>query len=214
MKNNVQQPNLFTVPEAAKYCGVSRNTLYTWVRNGKLPAYQTPGRTNLIRPTDLVKFMQDNGMFVPPELMEIAQEDEKRSPAVETRHGDVYDKAVLVVDDDAVARAMVVRALHEKHQVYQAETGYEALHLLTIHDNIHLILLDLRMPGQHGLATLQEIHRVRPNVRVIVVSGFAADVPEELIEQRRVTGILEKPIDIPSIRRSVEAAFSSPAPEA
>ena len=62
MKSDIPEPKFLSVPESAKICGVSRNTVYMWVRQGKLGAYQTPGRTNLIRPSDLVKFMEENGL--------------------------------------------------------------------------------------------------------------------------------------------------------
>jgi excisionase family DNA binding protein len=203
MKNSVEKPNLFTVPEAAKLCGVSRNTLYTWVVDGKLPAYKTPGRTNLIRPTDLVKFMQDNGMFVPNGLMELAQADEKKGAAIDTTPEGDDRVVILVADDDSVTRALVVRALDQDYQIYQAETGYEALHLITLHEKIQLAILDLRMPGQHGLSTLEEIKNTKPDVSVIVLTGFSADVPEDLISDGSIKAVLQKPIDIPTIRAAV-----------
>ena len=206
MKNAVEKPNLFTVPEAAKLCGVSRNTLYTWVVDGKLPAYKTPGRTNLIRPTDLVKFMQDNGMFVPTGLMQLAQDDEKKGPAIDTGVDTSGKIQILVADDDAVTRALVVRSLDEKRfHVYQAETGYEALHLLTLHPKVKLAVLDMRMPGQHGLSTMEEIKNTKPGLFIIVITGFAGDVPEKLISDGTIKAILEKPLDIPTIRTAVES---------
>jgi excisionase family DNA binding protein len=204
MKEELPQPRFLSVPEAAKICGVSRNTLYSWVRQEKLSAYKTPGRTNLIRPTDLVKFMRSNGMFVPTGLHELARRDEQMNASATT-----FDlpaplgHTVLVVDDDTVSRRLAARALEDTCRVYQAETGYEALHLLTIHKDIRIALLDMRMPGQHGADTLTEIKRLRPDVAVIVVTGFADDVTDDVLARGLVEQVVEKPVTMPQLRTVV-----------
>ena len=205
MKSDIPEPKFLSVPEAAKICGVSRNTVYMWVRQGKLGAYQTPGRTNLIRPSDLVKFMEENGMFVPNSLAEMAREDVKLMGGTpETENVSVTDSVcnVLVVDDDPMSRSLAVRALKDVGQVYQAETGFEALHLMTLHAQIDIILLDLRMPGQHGLETLEEINRIRPEAAVIIVTGFATDIPDEQASGA-IFKVLEKPITIGQLQDTI-----------
>ncbi len=193
------EPKFLSVPEAGRICGVSRNTVYTWVRNGKLSAYQTPGKTNLIRPGDLVTFMNGHGMFVPASLNRLAEEDNQLMGArsAEAEGASPADAAILVVDDDPMSRSVAVRALKDLAPIYQAGTGYEALHLVTLHPDIRLMLLDLRMPGQHGLETLREIRKLRPHLLVIVVSGFAGDLPMQEPEVRdMVYQIVEKPISL------------------
>jgi excisionase family DNA binding protein len=203
MMTELSQPVYLTVPEAAKLCGVSRNTLFTWVRKGKLSAYQTPGRTNLIRPSDLVLFMQSSGLFIPDSLNEMAQRDaaENTGPA---KSAAVSQTSILVVDDDPATRSVMVRALNKTHMMYQAQTGYEALHLLTIHPEINMVLLDLQMPGQHGLETLKEIKTLRPDAQVIIVTGFAHDIPNHLVQSGRIARILEKPVTVPALIRAVD----------
>jgi len=209
MKQDVPQPKFLSVPEAAKVCGVSRNTVYAWVRQGKLGAYQTPGKTNLIRPSDLVSFMHQNGMFVPSSLVDLARRDDKtygdasRETAL-TEPGPEH--TVLVADDDPISRSLAVRAIHEMAKVYQAETGYEALHLLTVHREIDIVLLDLRMPGQHGLETLSELQELRPDVAVIIVTGFSNDIPKEVMEKEFVVRMVEKPFTLPVLQEAVEDA--------
>ncbi len=203
MKSDIPQPLFLSVPDAAKLCGVSRNTLYTWVRKGKLSAYQTPGRTNLIRPSDLVKFMQESGLFVPSALEEMAQRDEANNQPVPSNTAKEGEVGVLVVDDDPSSRSVVVRALNETYKMFQAQTGYEALHILTLRKEIKVVLLDLRMPGQHGLATLKELKELRPDTRVVIVTGYAGEIPEELIAGGAVARVLEKPITVAMLRQEV-----------
>ena len=120
-RKEIPQPIFHTVAEVAKICEVSRNTVDAWVRQGKLGAYQTPGRTNLIQPSDLVTFMHQNGMFVPSSLMEIARIDKKKSSLdmkgheAEIRH----EHTVLVADNDPITRSLAVRLIPGSCQVCQ-----------------------------------------------------------------------------------------------
>lgn len=206
-RDEIPQPKFLSVPESARICGVSRNTVYAWVRQGKLGAYQTPGRTNLIRPSDLVKFMHQNGMFVPSSLVELARIDDKQGHAPpRTLSGEEHSHTVLVVDDDSITRSLAVRAIHETCQIYQAETGYEALHLLTLHKEIDIVLLDLRMPGQHGTETLKEIRELRPDVAVIIITGYAGDLPEAAVVDEMIVMTIEKPFTTNELQAGIGQA--------
>lgn len=212
-KQDLSQPTFITVPRAATLCGVSRNTMFQWVRQGKVKAYQTPGKTNLIRPSDLVAFMRESGMFVPPDLATLAQEDLK----LEARFGALAtagDFVALVVDDDAAVREVVAHALREICPVLQAQTGYEALHLLTLNANIRLVLLDLRMPGQHGLQTLKEIQMFRPDVRVMIVTGYDDEIPVEVRHAVPPVPIIGKPFDVDVLREQVRSIRDTTVPHA
>ncbi|OQA28859.1 MAG: Sporulation initiation phosphotransferase F [Verrucomicrobia bacterium ADurb.Bin345] len=203
-KNDLSQPTFITVPRAAMLCGVSRNTMFQWVRQGRLKAYQTPGRTNLIRPSDLVAFMRENGMYVPPDLATLGDQESK----IEAQYAmaDVPEGTLkaLVVDDESAIRSIVTRTLKEVCPVYEAATGYEALHLLTMHADIRIVLLDLRMPGQHGLQTLKEIRTFRPDVQVAIVTGYDAEIPAEVRAYTPSVRIVKKPFDVNALRQMVQ----------
>ena len=203
MNDEIPQPVFLTAPKAAALCGVSRNTMYTWVQQGKLRAYQTPGRTNLIRPSELVQFMETSGLFVPALLREQARRDEENDRPVNEDSADNSLQSVLVVDDDEATRSLLLRGLVDEYRVFQAETGYEALHLLTLRPEIDLVLLDLHMPGQHGRVTLEEIRQLRPDVKVVIVSGYAGEMSEAMRENGQVDSILHKPIALPELRGRV-----------
>jgi excisionase family DNA binding protein len=202
MKKRLSEPLLLTVPDAAKLCGVSRNTVFLWVRGGKLKAYQTPGRTNQIRPTDLLEFMQKSGMFVPAALLDLAHQDEKAVLAAAAT-AETSENKVLVVDDDSAVRNLIVRALRGASGIYQAETGFEAMHMLTLHKSIRVILLDLRMPGWHGIETLKEIKKARPDVAVLIVTGYEGEIPPDVLKSGMIAKLIRKPFDINELRRIV-----------
>lgn len=209
-RQEIDRPEFLSVPAAAELCGVSRNTLYSWVRQNKLKAYKTPGRTNLIRPHDLVQFMQTSGMFVPPGLIDLARRDAALGAELEGDAGDsvhAKEHSLLIVDDEPAVRSVLVRALDGIAPIYQAGTGFEALHLITVRTDIKLVLLDIQMPGQVGDETFREIKRLRPDLKVLVVTGFAPDIPSDMKNDPMIVDILDKPVDIHELHEKVAGIY-------
>jgi PAS domain S-box-containing protein len=85
---------------------------------------------------------------------------------------------VLLVDDEEAVRGLARRVLERGgYQVLEAGSGEDALALLREHTgSVRAVVLDLTMPGLGGEATLQQLRQIRPDLPVIVSSGY---VPEE-----------------------------------
>ena len=85
---------------------------------------------------------------------------------------------VLLVDDEEAVRGLARRVLERGgYQVLEAGSGEDALALLRDHPaSVCAVVLDLTMPGLGGEATLQQLRQIRPDLPVIVSSGY---VPEE-----------------------------------
>ncbi len=85
---------------------------------------------------------------------------------------------VLLVDDEEAVRGLARRVLERGgYRVLEAESGENALTLLKQHPaSVRAVVLDLTMPGLGGEATLQQLRQIRPDLPVIVSSGY---VPEE-----------------------------------
>jgi two-component system, cell cycle sensor histidine kinase and response regulator CckA len=81
---------------------------------------------------------------------------------------------ILVVDDEEAVRTVARMALERfGFEVLTADDGPAALELFTAHaDRIVAVLLDLTMPQMSGEEVFQELHRLRPDVPVILSSGF------------------------------------------
>lgn len=95
---------------------------------------------------------------------------------------------VLLVDDSAVMRAMVMKTLHMSGiplgEVHQAGNGVEGLNLLRQH-GIDLLLLDISMPVMRGDAMLEEL-RADPayaELPVVVISSERSEQRLERMEQ-------------------------------
>ncbi len=93
---------------------------------------------------------------------------------------------VLLVEDEEMVRKMTATMLTRLgFKVLTAKDGVEALEVFQQHlSEIHIVLSDLSMPRMNGWETLSAIRRIRPDIPVILVSGYdeaqviAGDHPE------------------------------------
>jgi two-component system cell cycle sensor histidine kinase/response regulator CckA len=82
-------------------------------------------------------------------------------------------KTVLVVDDDASVLKSVSGFLAGQYNVLTADNGKEALQLSKdFKHEIHLLLSDFQMPEMTGIALATKITLQRPNIKVLLMSGF------------------------------------------
>src|SRR4051812_18435051 len=84
---------------------------------------------------------------------------------------------ILVVDDDQLVRDVTLRRLKGLgYRAIAAASGAEALEALASGAPIDLLLTDICMPGGlHGPALAQEARRLRPQIKVLFVSGAPDD---------------------------------------
>jgi PAS domain S-box-containing protein len=112
---------------------------------------------------------------------------------------------VLVVDDEESVRRTVSRVLEVLGcKVLRAEDGTVAVqYVLEWSIPIDLVLLDLTMPILDGVQTLHELRRMRPDLPVILMSGFAEVHAMAKFGQHKLSGFLQKPFTIDEVRRRV-----------
>ena len=93
----------------------------------------------------------------------------KQTPGLQTAH-----KTILLVDDDAAILRFVSGLLVEyKYNVLVASSGSEALQVSRdCNCAIHLLLSDFEMPGMNGIRLAAEISLERPQIKVLLMSGF------------------------------------------
>ena len=113
---------------------------------------------------------------------------------------------ILIVDDDAEVRSVIVQALKAAgHQVFSATNGKEAMrHLRAIQPD--LIITDLFMPEQEGLETITELHKQFPDVAILAISGgsVASSAMLSVALQLGAINSLEKPFDKETLLAAVE----------
>lgn len=83
---------------------------------------------------------------------------------------------VLVVDDDPLAREMIVAVLEDQgHQVFQAEQAIEALEVLGEQAEVELIVSDLNMPLMSGIDLFRELKEQGSQLPFILLTGDDLD---------------------------------------
>ncbi len=81
-------------------------------------------------------------------------------------------KKVLICDDEEGIRESLKLILSDHHDLILAENGEQSLECLKNSKDIQVVLLDIKMPKIHGLDILKKIKEVRPDVNVIMVTGY------------------------------------------
>jgi len=116
---------------------------------------------------------------------------------------------ILVVDDEKLIRWSVGERLQRGgYEVISAESGEEALEKLGA-DTPDLILLDVRLPGIDGLATLQRALELHPDIAVLMMSAHSTvDIAVEAMKHGAID-FLVKPFPFQALDAAVERALTT-----
>jgi len=109
---------------------------------------------------------------------------------------------ILVVDDERNVHYSFRRVLGSEYEVISAFSGKEALQQIAA-EGLHLVLMDVRMPGEDGLDTLQEIKRLRPELPVIMMTAFVSAETAIRSTTLDAEDYLVKPFDVDSLKRLI-----------
>ncbi len=105
-------------------------------------------------------------------------------------------ETLLVAEDDDAVRSLIMAILEEKgYRVIAASDGEEATRLFSENkDTVRLVILDTVMPKRNGKETFDAIQKVRPDIKVLFMSDYTADIVNRqgLIDQG--FDFLQKPI--------------------
>ena len=118
---------------------------------------------------------------------------------------------ILIADDHPLFRGALRQALNGvagELQVIEAGDFNEAKSIAVETEELDLILLDLRMPGASGLSGLVSLHRIGPNIPIIVVT--ASDDGETIRRSLELgaSGFISKSASLDEIRDGVEKVLA------
>jgi CheY-like chemotaxis protein len=119
-------------------------------------------------------------------------------------------KRVLVVDDDEMVRSLFNDLLKREKCIVQcvgtAEDGLDKIEK----ESFDVVLLDIKLPGMSGLEALKRIKIVKPNLTVVMITGFGFD--EELLAKSKeygCSGYIGKNLPTSEIMNSFRAYLAS-----
>ncbi len=122
-------------------------------------------------------------------------------------------ETILVVDDEPTLSRLARRLLETRgYHVLESNDPLEALRVAKEHHGpIHLLFSDVVMPGLNGVELSEQLRADRPELGVLFMSGHVADsIRERGVLPSRVT-LLEKPLSVPLLLRSVRIALDEAA---
>ncbi|HJT90048.1 MAG TPA: PAS domain S-box protein, partial [Bryobacteraceae bacterium] len=118
---------------------------------------------------------------------------------------------ILVIDDEQIVRSLARQALqHYGYTVLAAEDGERGLDLF--HGNTHqvdCVLLDATMPGMSGEETLLLLKSVRPDVPVVLSSGFGETEMLRRFEGKGLAGFIQKPYKAAALLEKIQDVLAA-----
>jgi len=187
----------FTTKAPGKGTGLGLSTVYGFVRQcgGYIGVMSTPGRGTSIE----LLLPRANSPAPTPTPPSQIEPDTKTATAT-----------ILIAEDEDGVRLLAVDALARRgYRVLAAPSGEEALKIAGAFDGtIHLLISDVVMPGLKGPALADRLRAMRPGIRVLLMSGYAADVvtPADLKE----ASLLSKPFSTATLLKAVRSVLDVP----
>lgn len=115
---------------------------------------------------------------------------------------------ILVVEDVAAVREFVRRALaNEGHDVEVAEDGLKGLAILA-DGEFDLLLTDIVMPGLDGIALALKVAKEYPNVRILLMTGYAAERQRAHNLDALIHRVIAKPFSLQQICEVVKEVLT------
>jgi DNA-binding NtrC family response regulator len=117
---------------------------------------------------------------------------------------------ILLVDDEPDIRTMLVDALKLRGHTIDAAAGADAALKLAAKNNYEVAVIDYVLPGKRGLDLLQDLRKLQPFLRSIIISGqvdhdvlSAADLEKQLKERIAADRYLPKPTNVDDLTRVI-----------
>jgi two-component system, cell cycle sensor histidine kinase and response regulator CckA len=164
----------FTTKEAGKGTGLGLAMIYGAVKqhNGSVLVNSAPGKGTVFN-------------IYLPIIEGSAVKEEKRV----FRPYPGGTETLLIAEDEEIVKVLLQRTLERAgYKVITAGDGEEAVALFKHHDDISLVLSDVIMPKMNGKQILNEVRRIKPEMKVMFISGYTADIIHG-------KGIIEKDVD-------------------
>jgi excisionase family DNA binding protein len=188
-----------TTEEVLDYLQVNLRTVYRLIKAGRIPAVRV-GRQWRFRKADIDAWLDSQRPRGPRAAA--APAAVKTAPAAAPAR-----PRVLVVDDEAAIRDLLSKTLAlAEYDVDAAPDGRAALDRLRTLP-YDLLITDLKMPGIDGLAVIREARRYRPDLPVIIITGFSTEASAIEAINLGVSGYLTKPFRVPKVLASAAKAL-------
>ena len=187
----------FTTKPKSKGTGLGLSTVMGIVRGhqGAIEVSSQPGRGTKFR-------------VLLPALVDIAPDNPADGDKSAPLRG--QGETVLLVEDDTTVQTITRQTLEAfGYKVVSADDGAQAMAQFAMHSaDIALVLTDMVMPVMDGKTLIPALRRLRPDVHIIVTSGYSADLSHERLLELHVQHYLAKPYSASTLLKVVHDALA------
>lgn len=190
----------YTTKDVGKGTGLGLASVYGIVKGhgGRIRCYSEPGQGTVFR------------MYLPAarKTREAGGENKNEQKAPATGG----NECILVVDDEPTVREMAEEMLgYFGYRVFGAESGEDAIEVFKDSPGaIDLVILDLNMPGMGGYKCLQALLAIRPELKVLIASGYATDQHARQALSAGAVSFIGKPYHLREMAKKVRGALDGP----
>lgn len=131
---------------------------------------------------------------------------------VRDRSGDLTGSGtILLVEDEDPVRLFGARALRNKgYQVIEARSGEIAVDIFRQEpDKFDLLITDVMMPVLDGPTLIRIVREIRPNLRVVCISGYAEESMREKLDKQSNIEFLPKPFTLKQLAGTVKKVMEA-----
>jgi two-component system, response regulator YesN len=106
----------------------------------------------------------------------------------------VEPKKIILVDDEEIICRAIVRLLRtENYEIDCFQDGVEALEAFNA--TYDLLICDSKIPGKKGIEIVEEVRKVNPHIKIVVMTGYADQDHIDAFEAFDINLLLIKPFD-------------------
>ncbi|ANF24538.1 response regulator [Stutzerimonas stutzeri] len=124
------------------------------------------------------------------------------------------NKVVLLVEDEPHILALLSDYLAgEGYKVLEAAGAPQAFEILATKPQLDLLVTDFRLPGGvSGVMIAEPALKLRPDLKVIFISGYPIEIYESGSDIARSAPILAKPFSLDTLRSQIQQLLAEPSP--
>jgi PAS domain S-box-containing protein len=180
----------FTTKENGKGTGLGLSVVHGIVNNigGSIHVYSEPGKETEFH------------VYLPVVKSAVAKKEIQTTELIQRG-----TEQILLVDDEEPIASMEKQMLERLgYQVVSRTSSVEALEAFKANpDKFDLVITDMAMPNMSGDQLASELIKIRPDIPIVLCTGFSERMPEEQAESMGIKGFLMKPIIMKDLSKKI-----------